>query len=126
MPIRREGYFEGPRRDRAARRAPGPDSGTGARPAQDARRYALRDEHELRSLPLAQPPAERRSLYGPDGLVAGSERGERFLFWPMGIASAGAMRQWGHHATAFVGRRHFDDVDLLEQRFVRAAWASSR
>jgi hypothetical protein len=36
----------------------------------------------------------------------------------MGIASAGAMRQWGHHATAFVGRRHFDDADLLEKRFV--------
>jgi hypothetical protein len=36
----------------------------------------------------------------------------------MGIASAGAMRQWGHHATAFVGRRHFDDADLLARRFV--------
>jgi hypothetical protein len=35
----------------------------------------------------------------------------------MGIASAGAMRQWGRHATAFVGRRHFDDADLLERRF---------
>ena len=44
----------------------------------------------------------------------------RFLFWPMGIASAGAMRQWGHHATAFVGRRHFDDPELLEQRFEAA------
>jgi hypothetical protein len=28
------------------------------------------------------------------------------------------MRQSGHHATAFVGRRHFDDADLLEKRFV--------
>jgi hypothetical protein len=28
------------------------------------------------------------------------------------------MRQWGRHATAFVGRRHFDDADLLEERFV--------
>jgi len=54
---------------------------------------------------------------GSFGLVAGSERPERFLFWPMGIASAGAMRQWGRHATAFVGRRHFDDADLLEKRF---------
>jgi hypothetical protein len=36
----------------------------------------------------------------------------------MGIASAGAMRQWGRHATAFVGRRHFDDADLFEKRFV--------
>jgi len=27
------------------------------------------------------------------------------------------MRQWGRHATAFVGRRHFDDADLIERRF---------
>jgi hypothetical protein len=49
--------------------------------------------------------------------MRGTERAERFLFWPMGIASAGAMRQWGRQATAFVGRRHFDDADLLERRF---------
>ena len=35
-----------------------------------------------------------------------------------GALDAGAMRQWGHHATAFVGRRHFDDADLIERRFV--------
>jgi len=58
-----------------------------------------------------------RSLFGPDGIVPGTQRGERFFFWPMGIASAGAMRQWGRHATAFVGRRHFDDAQLLERRF---------
>jgi hypothetical protein len=58
-----------------------------------------------------------RSLYQPDGLVAGSARGERFFFWPMGIESAGQMRQWGHHATAFVGRRHFDDAYLIEKYF---------
>jgi hypothetical protein len=78
-------------------------------------RYARRPESDLQRLPL--PNGGTRSLYGPDGLVAGSERAERFFFWPMGIASAGAMRQWGHHATAFVGRRHFDDADLLERRF---------
>jgi hypothetical protein len=50
-------------------------------------------------------------------LIAGTERGERFLFWPMGIASPGAMRQSGTQATAFVGRRHFDDADILEKRF---------
>lgn len=83
-------------------------------PAGDAR-YMHRPESDLRRLPL--PNGGTRSLYGPDGLVAGSERTERFFFWPMGIGSAGAMRQWGHHATAFVGRRHFDDVDLLERRF---------
>ena len=35
----------------------------------------------------------------------------------MGIQRVGAMRQWGRHATAFVGRRHFDDAELLEKRF---------
>jgi hypothetical protein len=35
----------------------------------------------------------------------------------MGIASAGAMRQSSTQATAFVGRRHFDDADILEKRF---------
>jgi hypothetical protein len=91
-------------------------TGLVATAARDGTAYALRDENDLRSLPL--PGGGARSFYRPDGLVAGSERGERFLFWPMGIASAGAMRQWGHHATAFVGRRHFDDADLIERRFV--------
>jgi hypothetical protein len=40
------------------------------------------------------------------------------LFWPMGIKNAGAMRQAGRQATAFVGRRHFDDPDLFESRFL--------
>jgi hypothetical protein len=78
-------------------------------------RYVLRSYDELRS--LATLEGGRRSAFGPQGLIAGSERLERFLFWPMGIASAGAMRQWGRHATAFVGRRHFDDADLIEKRF---------
>ena len=86
------------------------DEGAPGRP------YALRDEDTLRTLPT--PQGTTRSVFGPDGLVAGSERAERFFFWPMGIASAGAMRQWGHHATAFVGRSHFDDADLIERRFV--------
>jgi hypothetical protein len=37
----------------------------------------------------------------------------------MGIASPGAMRQWGTHATAFVGRRHFDAPDLIAKTFER-------
>lgn len=79
-------------------------------------RYTLRPYDDLRSLPLM--PGGHRSIFGQDGIVPGTERGERFLFWPMGIANAGAMRQWGRQATAFVGRRHFDDADLLEKRFV--------
>ena len=78
-------------------------------------RYAFHPYDELRS--MQRMDGGRRSAFGPDGLIAGTERAERFVFWPMGIASAGAMRQWGRHATAFVGRRHFDDADLLERRF---------
>ena len=78
-------------------------------------RYAFRAYDELRSLPRAG--GVHASAFGPDGLISGTQRTERFFFWPMGIASAGAMRQWGRHATAFVGRRHFDDARLLEQRF---------
>ncbi len=79
-------------------------------------RYALRPYDELRSMP--RPEGGRASAFGQDGIIGGTERAERFFFWPMGIASPGAMRQWGRHATAFVGRRHFDDADLLEKRFV--------
>ena len=81
----------------------------------EGREYRFAEYDELRSLPL--PGAGSRSIFGPDGLIEGSERGERFLFWPMGIASAGAMRQSGTQATAFVGRRHFDDADIFEKRF---------
>jgi len=85
-------------------------------PALDIdRELALQPDDSLRSLPL--PGGGRRSLFGPDGLVAGTERGERLLFWPMGVREPGAMRQWGRHATAFVGRRHFDDADLLDRYF---------
>jgi hypothetical protein len=88
---------------------------------EGSKRYRLRDENVLRQLPLSAKNRSTspgpRSLYGPDGMVAGTERLERFLFWPMGIASAGQMRQWGHHATAFVGRRHFDDPHLLQRYF---------
>jgi hypothetical protein len=80
-----------------------------------AQQYGTLDEDVLRSLPL--PGGGFRSIYAADALVRGSERTERLLFWPMGIPSAGAMRQWGNHATAFLGRRHFDDADLIEQRF---------
>jgi hypothetical protein len=74
------------------------------------------DEYpRLRSLP--RQDGSRRSLFGGYGIVAGSERLERVLLWPMGIRSPGAMRQWGRHATAFVGRRHFDDPYLIERLF---------
>ena len=78
-------------------------------------RYEILSYGELRSLPRLD--GRRASLFDREGLVPGTERPERLLFWPMGIRSAGAMRQWGRHATAFIGRRHFDDADLFEKRF---------
>ena len=70
----------------------------------------------LRLMPLSNALATR-SLYDEDGLIRQSERLERWILWPMGIESAGAMRQWGTHATAFVGRRHFDDPYLIDNSF---------
>ena len=70
----------------------------------------------LRSLP--HPAGGRRSAFRADGIVPGSERGERYLFWPMGVREPGAMRQWGRHATAFIGRRHFDEARLIERYFI--------
>lgn len=77
---------------------------------------AVRPADSLRSLPDADG---RRSLYGTDGIVPGTQRPERWLLWPMGIRSAGAMRQPGRHAIAFAGIRHFDDPDLLDNHFRR-------
>ena len=79
--------------------------------------YRIAAYGELRSLP--RDDGTRRSLFGPDGIVAGTERAERFFFWPMGVPAPGEMRQAGHHAIAFVGRRHFDDPGLIERYFKR-------
>ena len=78
-------------------------------------RYEIRPYGELRS--IQRLDGGRSSAFGPDGLVPGTERPERRFFWPMGIVSAGAMRQWGRQPTAFIGRRHFDDAGLLDERF---------
>ena len=80
----------------------------------DAQLLAWEEYDVLRSLPTDEG---YRSLFGSYGLIAGTERSERFLLWPMGIRSPGAMRQWGRHSTAFVGRRHFDDAFLIESLF---------
>jgi len=77
--------------------------------------YSLRSAQFLRALPV--PGGGTRSLYGSDGIVAGTQRRERWLLWPMGIIEPGAMRQWGHHAVAFFGRRHFNDAYLLDRYF---------
>jgi hypothetical protein len=80
--------------------------------------YVLRDYAVLRS--LAQANGERRSLFDVHGMIPISVRPERFLLWPTGVRSPGAMRQWGRHPVAFVGERHFDDADALDRMFIPA------
>ena len=77
--------------------------------------YQLVDYAELYQTPMLA--GESRSLFGPDGIVSGSERAERALLWPLGVPEPGAMRERGRHAVAFVGRRHFDDAELLDMLF---------
>jgi len=79
------------------------------------RAYSITDETVLRSMPISD--TQRRSLYRSDGLIAGTERLERFVLWPTGVTSPGALRQWGHHAIAFADRRHFDDPGLFDTIF---------
>jgi len=66
-----------------------------SRDAESLVRYTLRPYDELRSLPRLT--GGHASAFGADGRIAGS-----------------AARQWGRQA---IGRHHFDDGDLLEQRF---------
>ncbi|TVP87596.1 MAG: hypothetical protein EA347_07300 [Thioalkalivibrio sp.] len=82
-----------------------------AMPSADTEHYILKDYAWQLRLPAA---GTVRSLFGPTGIVQQSQRPERFVLWPLGVPSAGAMRQRGLHAIAFVGHRHFDDPDLLE------------
>lgn len=92
---------------------------TSERPAPESTIYGWLDYDSLRSLPT--PDGQYRNFFGKDGLVPGSDRPERFLLWPLGVPSAGAMRQWGTHAIAFLGKRHFDDPRLLE-KLIRPLW----
>ena len=83
--------------------------------------YTLRPYAEL--LTLDDGRGGTRSLFAEDGIVDGSERTERWWLWITGVWEPGAMRQWGRHATSFVGRSHFDDARFLEQNFVVPDWA---
>jgi hypothetical protein len=87
------------------------------RPRPEAVTYALADYGELRS--LSRPKGGRRSMFSTGSLVSGSERLERFILWPTGVVSPGAMRQWGRHAVAFVGERQFDDPFAMEKMFIK-------
>lgn len=93
-------------------------------PASRGVEYTFAAYDHLRELPT--PDNGHRSLFNQDGIVPGTGRAERWLLWPMGVPEPGAMRQWGHHAIAFVGRRHFDDPDLLNNLFEPARQSGDR
>lgn len=81
------------------------------------------DENQQRQYPLLpydnlkqlQWQNNALSLFNKRGLVKRSVRLERFTLWPFGVPNAGAMRQRGTHAIAFIGKRHFDDPYLFEE-----------
>ena len=87
-----------------------------AREMPDPVPYRLLPYEELES--MAREGGRRESLFDSRGIAKGTERVERFIFFPMGVPSVGSMRQRGHHAIEFIGRAHFDDPDLFNQNFV--------
>jgi hypothetical protein len=78
--------------------------------------YALVDYGQVLSLPF--PKGGAKSMFSQDSIAPGSERLERWILWPTGVLSPGAMRQWGRHAVAFVGKHHFDDPYFMERMFL--------
>ena len=77
--------------------------------------YSLADYGRLRSLQYLQD--DRKSMFRQDSIAPDSTRLERLILWPTGVYSPGAMRQWGRHAVAFVGKRHFDDPFFMDEMF---------
>ena len=88
-----------------------------ARKAQSASAvYTLADYGQLLSLP--RPDGGRAGMFDQNGVGIGTERLERFILWPTGVLSPGAMRQWGRQAVAFVGTRQFDDPFFMDKIFM--------
>jgi hypothetical protein len=78
--------------------------------------YRLVPYEHLESLP--GDSVRRASIFSPLGIVRGkTERLERFFLFSTGIPYIGSMRQRGHHGTALVGQRVFDDPRLFEKYF---------
>ncbi|MCL7488112.1 MAG: hypothetical protein M8357_08075 [Desulfobulbaceae bacterium] len=80
--------------------------------------YTFAHYNQLRSLSYSEN--RRRSMFGLDSIIPGSQRLERWILWPTGVLSPGAMRQWGRHAVAFLGMRNFDDPFMLDMMFKRS------
>jgi hypothetical protein len=85
-------------------------------PPPDGIPYELLPYEMLES--LARGDGGSSSVFDAEGIAKGSERVERFIFFPTGIPSIGSMRQRGHHAITLSGRTHFDEPGLFEHYFV--------
>jgi hypothetical protein len=86
--------------------------------------YVLVDYDELKR--LRQVDGRRKSMFNRYGIVPESRRLERLILWPTGVLSPGAMREWGRHAVAFVGKRQFDDPFYLEKMFMERLVSSTK
>ncbi len=64
------------------------------------------------------PDGRHVSVFNERGVVEGSRRMEPLIFFPMGIPSVGSMRQRGRHAIDLIGREHFDNPYLFDERFI--------
>lgn len=78
--------------------------------------YRLPPYEHLESQPT--PDGRHESVFNDRGIVEGSRRIEPFIFFPMGIPSVGSMRQRGRHAIDLIGREHFDNPHLFDERFI--------
>jgi hypothetical protein len=85
-------------------------------PPPEAVPYDLLPYETLESLLRAD--GRSASVFDNQGIAKGSERVERFVFFPTGIPSIGSMRQRGHHAITLSGETYFDEPDLFEHYFV--------
>lgn len=92
---------------------------------QSGNHYVMAVQPRIQTELPARPPirlqqrqyAELLPAFSAEGLLPGSERLERWLLWPTGIVSPGQMRALGTQATAFTGKRHFDDAFIYEEFF---------
>ena len=84
-------------------------------PPQEGIPYELIPYEVLESLPAGN--GRKAGIFDAQGIAKGSDRIERFIFFPTGIPSIGSMRQRGHHAITLSERTHFDEPDLFEKYF---------
>ena len=84
-------------------------------PPREGTPYELIPYEALESLPAGS--GRRAGIFDAQGIAKGSERVERFIFFPTGIPSIGSMRQRGHHAITLSERTHFDEPGLFENYF---------